>query len=120
MAKPESTFCVGYVNRTSWEDSSPELASKWGYVPISEDLIEAIMNIVYEKGVRVAIIDPKNRGIRLPEDYLFQGNLIRINPLLTARPVPMWGPDIELHSGTEEGLIKLIETLGLPKSVSQK
>ena len=124
MIEPESTFCVGYVNRKIWGNpSSPRLASKWGYIPISENLIKVARNIVYEKGVRVAIIDPGNREIKLLEDYLFQGNLVRIYPLLTARPVPMWGPDIELHSETEKGLTKLIKDLGFPnrqKSVSQK
>ena len=121
MVKLEFTFFVGYVDNKIWDT---DLADKWGYVPISKDLIEAAKNIVYEKGVRIAIITPKNREIKLPNDYLLQGNLVRINPLLEkrhwgrflvkARPVLMWGAEIELHSETEEGLTKLIKDLKFP------
>jgi len=114
MVKLEFTFFVGYVNNKIWET---DVADKCGYVPISRDLIESAKNIVYNKGKKIAIIDSKNKEIKLTDDdYLFRGNLVRIDPLFTTRPVQRWGPDIELHSETREGLTKLIKDLGFPKT----
>ncbi len=112
MTKLKSTFCRGYVDEERW---TTDFANALGYIPISKDLIEAAKKIVYEKGMRVKIINPRNKRIRLPEDYLFQENLVRTNPF-TIRPVPLRGPDIELHSATEEGLVKLIKNLGFPET----
>jgi len=112
MTKPEFTFYKGYVDNESW---NTDFVNKVGYVPISKNLIKTTKDIVYEKGVRVTIINTKNRQIQPPKDYLLQGNLIRINPL--------WGAEIELHSETKKGLEKLIKDLGLPdnkEDVSQE
>jgi len=106
------TFCRGYVNNTVWPKN---LANEWKYASVSVNLIEVARRIVYKKGVEVTRINPQDRRFSPNiEDYLFQGNLVRINFFRTAKPVPLCGPDIELHSETDEGLANLIKDLGLP------
>ena len=108
----ESTFCRGYVNNTFWDTN---LADELKYTLVSVSLIEVARRIIYKKGVEVTRINPQDRRFSQNiEDYLFQGNLVRINFFRTAKPVPLCGPDIELHSETDEGLAKLIKDLGLP------
>ncbi len=102
------TFCRAYVDDKRWDT---DLAEEYGYIRAYKNSIELARCLVYKKGVEVKIIDPKNTEIK--NDYLFQGNLIKINPLPSGKPVPLCGPDIELHSETKKGLEELIENLGL-------
>ena len=112
MEKPKSTFCRGYVNNKIWD---ADLANEWGYIPISRSLIAVAKNIVYEKGAELAKINLQDRGFKSIDDYLFQGNLVRINFFRTSKPAPLCGPDIELHSETKKGLEKLVKDLGFPE-----
>ena len=115
MQKPDFAFCVAYVNEELWEESSPGLAKEHGYVPMHKDTIKFARNKVYRVGVQIKVFNPEERDANLPDDYILHGNLIRVIPSLTLKPVPRRGPDIELHSRTEEGLAKLIKTLKLSK-----
>jgi len=103
------TFCRAYVDDKRWDK---DRAEEYGYIRAYKNSIELARCLVYKKGMEVKIIDPKNTEIK--SDYLFQGNFIKINPLPSGKPVPLCGPDIELHSGTKEGLAKLAKDLGLP------
>ncbi len=117
MVEPKWAFFKVYVHNRIWDT---DLANEYGYIRVSGNLIQAANNVIYEKGEGIAITHPKNRIFL--NDYLFKGNLVRINPIFS-KLAPLCRPDIELHSETKKGLEKLIKDLGLPdnkENVSQE
>lgn len=110
MAEPKYAFHRAYVSEELW---SKERAEEHGYIRVPEDLINKARHTIYFLGAKIKILNPKNKEITgLQQNYLFKGKFVRVNPFPKAKPVPLCGPDMELHSETKLGLAKLMDSLG--------
>jgi hypothetical protein len=111
----KTTFALGYFNQNIVNKETKDVLELWGYVAVSQKIIDDAMQRIRKEGSRVPYIDPKGRvNQSARKRFLFDGgDFVEFYPMRTFSPARN-GSEIEIHSLTKKGLKKIVEKYGLP------